>query len=872
MAPLDRDPKNTAVPPARDPGASSTDRFDELFKQPDGLVNAQPGSFTQLFGPPPKLEANEVSGTPKPTGPAPVFSDAPVQPAEPAAPLNTAKPGAFTMMFAAPVQPQSSLDDVLSGAGHPAAPLATENTPAVSLQGEPPMAGSFTQLFGAPLVMPAGETAGPAFEKPATVPVAVPDVPVVVEPKAEPPAAPPAEPQLATSLDTLLEAPAPAAETAEPALEKPAIVSPAVPAISAAVEPKAEPLPAAPQTEPQAGGGFTAMFGAPVATPAGETAEPAFERPAIVSPAVPAIPAAVEPKAEPLPAAPQTEPQAGGSFTAMFGAPVATPAGETAEPAVEKPAIVSPAVPAIPAAIEPKAEPLPAAPQMEPQAGGSFTAMFGAPVAVPAGEGAGPAFEKPAAIPPVVPDAATAVEPKAAPPEFSPSAVQSTLQPVGEGVVVSVAQPAPAAPAVAKPNETPGSFTQFFSASSLPPAADVPARPASAPAASSAASGASPEEFGRMFDFPLRDSSVGNEQPAPQQGAGEFTKMFRAFPPASPVSTPAPAAKEAGAFTQMFNAPVVGQSLGSAPREASLADFPGMQSGGGTSSGNQQGAFTQMFSAQAPPAAEPVNKPMDSGGLNSLFNNAPPAQSAAQAGSFTSVFGSGPSTPQDSFAAPTARPYEGGAQGRPVVNVEAPPSPQEKQQMPAWSTPATSGTAGGVSASGATQIFTRPEAVSAAPLAPPPPPGPSAFTQIISGRQVREAMQQAAMQAGQPPVAPTPVPPPMPQFQAPAPPPMPMPVVTPPSVQMPQVQAQMPPMQMPQAQVQMPQMQMPQAQMQTPQMQMPQMQMPPMPMPPPPKPQPPAAPAKTNWMPLIIGANVLFFLIVILVLIFALKK
>jgi hypothetical protein len=48
--------------------------------------------------------------------------------------------------------------------------------------------------------------------------------------------------------------------------------------------------------------------------------------------------------------------------------------------------------------------------------------------------------------------------------------------------------------------------------------------------------------------------------------------------------------------------------------------------------------------------------------------------------------------------------------------------------------------------------------------------------------------------------------------------------------------------------------------------------MPPMPMPPPPKPQPPAAPAKTNWMPLIIGANVLFFLIVILVLIFALKK
>jgi hypothetical protein len=56
---------------------------------------------------------------------------------------------------------------------------------------------------------------------------------------------------------------------------------------------------------------------------------------------------------------------------------------------------------------------------------------------------------------------------------------------------------------------------------------------------------------------------------------------------------------------------------------------------------------------------------------------------------------------------------------------------------------------------------------------------------------------------------------------------------------------------------------------------MPAAQFPPMqvPYPPPPAPTPQPAPAgKVNWVPLIIGANVLFVLIVILILIFALKK
>jgi hypothetical protein len=57
--------------------------------------------------------------------------------------------------------------------------------------------------------------------------------------------------------------------------------------------------------------------------------------------------------------------------------------------------------------------------------------------------------------------------------------------------------------------------------------------------------------------------------------------------------------------------------------------------------------------------------------------------------------------------------------------------------------------------------------------------------------------------------------------------------------------------------------------MSNPYQQMPQMPAPPLAQPPLPA---PAVPAKTTWMPLIIGANVLFVIIVVLILIFALRR
>jgi hypothetical protein len=79
------------------------------------------------------------------------------------------------------------------------------------------------------------------------------------------------------------------------------------------------------------------------------------------------------------------------------------------------------------------------------------------------------------------------------------------------------------------------------------------------------------------------------------------------------------------------------------------------------------------------------------------------------------------------------------------------------------------------------------------------------------------------------------------------------------------------PVQPPMPHMQAPSLQYPQMQMQQPQM--PHMQMPQPQMPQPPMAQlPSGAPPKTNWMPVIIAVNIFVVIVVLLILVFALRK
>lgn len=526
---------------------------------------------------------------------------------------------------------------------------------------------------------------------------------------------------------------------------------------------------------------------------------------------IPAAPAIANDPA--LPVAPAQP----GSFTMIFGAsPVAAkPAPVSSEPLCEPTdGFAKTSVLAVPAKGAGGVTP----PVTEARPADKFDSLFPSTAAGAKAESA----EPPLPGPPVV-ETASVAHSVAAPPhnpsEFTMMFGDPARSPAAEDVPKIVALPTspevPATPspvfAKAEPQGTPGSFTQLFGTPAERGTQTPPPSPAAAADATPGLRSTSPEEFASIFNFPLRDSSAPSE-PAPKSAPGEFTAMFNSAPVSPSMPSPPTATKDPGAFTKLFNAPA------------------------------------QNAAAQAPTAQAP-------GSFDTLFS---PAPAKPREESFTGIFGTGADATNGN-AKRVALPPEG--QNYPASNLEQQSRSEAKPPMAMWPPAAPASTPAG-SSSGATQIFTRPGNVPA-PAPVPPPTGPSAFTQVISGGMVREATQRAAAQAA---------PPPPPQFVPPGYPPMPaaVPPTMPTAPTMPQPAGFQPAFGQPPAmnppgmwpvpplpQAQMPSMQYPQM----PQPQMPQPQMP-----------QPSAPPKTNWLPLIIGVNIFVLIVVILIVIFALRK
>ncbi len=619
----------------------------------------------------------------------------------------------------------------------------------------------------------------------------------------------------------------------------------------AAVQPQPPVAPPAPATPGGAPGAFTALFqptpasagsgplasaptrplaAAPPAGPERISFTEMFGLPEKPSPeAPPGLPAESVRLSSPAEAAP---PSRSSSFTELFG-----PRAPSSRAGEQKTVPIKPAPPESgvrpPAAVTPGAPPSPDA----------FANLGGGPLeSAPAGE-----MKKPAAPAPVASTPPKSVtEPRAEtkrPGSFTSMFGPRAEQPAGEAPIASQ-KPEPAKPAA-------GSFTQLFGGAAPPPPEAPAKRPTSA---------ATDDELARMFNFPLRDSAPGAQPATPAKpSSGEFTKLFGGVPGSTAPSSPPATSQPPGAFTQLFggSGPVTPSSGGAAAKES--------------------GAFTKLFGTPGAAGTPEPARPQETGAFSKLFGG-PATPVSRQPGAFTKVFGGETQPPMGKSPAVTREFGAGTAPPSPAARPpEAPPSLQEKQQFGGglFAPSAVAPTAGQPS-SGATEIFSRPGGAGQAPP-PPAPAGPSAFTQIISGGMVRQAQQQA-----QPPAPAPPAQPPATQFPFPGvtPPQVAMPQVTPGQVSMPGMtppavgMPQMTPGSMAMPGVTPPQVQMPY--MMPPQMQMPAMQFPPMAAPPVPQPPPAAAPGaaggKVNWIPVIIGANVLFIIIVIIVLIFALKR
>ena len=264
-------------------------------------------------------------------------------------------------------------------------------------------------------------------------------------------------------------------------------------------------------------------------------------------------------------------------------------------------------------------------------------------------------------------------------------------------------------------------------------------------------------------------------------------------PGAGPSSEPQ---SKAGSFTQLFgNAPNAGPSVDPLARAAPVKSAPG--------------SFTQMLHASAPaPAAQP-------GSFMQMLNAPSPAQAQ-------------PAT--------------------------APPQPPVATSAGAPAQPSRSNydvLAGG--GSGATTVF----GSGSAPAPAAMPSGPSQFTQVLSGSEMRKLAMQAQQQPNNPgamalgarvPMPPV-APPGMPQMPQMMPPGMPMPPQPMPP--------QMAPLQMPQMQP----MQMPPVPFTPPQMQMQPLQVP----------MPPKPAGFAQYAPLIAILCAIGFVAVLLVLLFAIK-
>ncbi len=540
---------------------------------------------------------------------------------------------------------------------------------------------------------------------------------------------------------------------------------------SAPAEPKVAPIPAAEPAvsdlEPPASaaqpavGDFTGLFMS--ASPA------ASESPAAPGPVAPIERSDVQSPQPPLATVPFVPAADGpGEFTRMFSpddfaSQSAADAGAVA-PSLPPPAFESPASDAVPASLEASPEtaafltpePPPELPPFTPVADsgpGEFTLAFQTGLNDP---------------PPVE-------EPKPKSPTssgtFSQTYVSTDEMPVmiepldGPPIGAPKAAEAPAAPIAAVPTEPPGGgFTQLFAApgpvdldATAPLMASapedsvpdpVPATPAAAappvfaqpPATPAAPAASAPGEFTKFFQ-PGELEQVREEVLARKaQAASPAT-------PAAPVTPVAPAiaaeAKEApGEFTMMFSAADLAEGV---PPPAQSAAAPPADAGNVAA-----GEFTQMFKSAdmgLPTPPEPDSGPGGFGdpmapppsAPSSDLPFAPPGAGAPAGGpTFTEYFRA--ANVETDFGGPTPSPATGGDAGPtplPETPASAFDSPAAPQSVPAYDA--------GFGSGGATQFFQMPASQGAstqAPIGPVEQVGPGEYTRMISGEDLRLAMEQ----------------------------------------------------------------------------------------------------------------------------------
>lgn len=750
------------------------------------ICSAQPGVTDS------KPEVLPVA-IPTPVSPVPALPASGLEPS-----TDDAEVGEFTALFGAASfgseeapRPQSA-----PAASAPAEPPTPPVPPAPAPEPAPPQGGTFTQMYLAADPNRLGwvgssNLSRPKQETPAPEP----------QPTPAPEPAPAQAPERgaftelflaadASTLEPQATAPTPAAPEVVPAQPKPVVGT--FTELYMAVDPDlAKPAPAEPLAAPAE----------PLSSPPQQTPTPAAPEPVgtftelylAVDPSLaPAPPAAQAPAPFTSPA-PQQSKEGPGEFTRMFQpddfTAEAQPSTPTPTAAASLPGSspVSPDTSDLGDTIDEFGEtmdfavPSPKQPQSPPAAKteepGEFTLMFQPGMLSQESAPRESAANLPAPASPTLDAEPTKPKSPLSSGTFSRTYVSTDEMPVMREDLEAPPAAAPRAVEHAPPADAPGEFTRLFAsptedadlASPAPPAAPSPAA-ASLPSAPPAEP-AAPEPL--MDTMPLVDLKPSPEtKPAPQGNEpGEFTKFFQpgeleqvrqevlarkaeATPqPASPAppAAPAPTAKEApGEFTMMFSAAELAQEAATAAPASAPSAEPVPS--------DQPGEFTQMFRSadmglptpgEAPAPAFPASSsPMEPEFLTppstppSLGSPAPAAASGSSASgpTFTEYFRAADASALPDLGSTQPGSGPGTAPSGPTPLPEPAPAP--------FGGPAPSdaapGYAAGFGGSGATQFFQTPSSAPEpqAPIAPVEQVGPGEYTRMISGEDLRLAMEQ----------------------------------------------------------------------------------------------------------------------------------
>ena len=320
---------------------------------------------------------------------------------------------------------------------------------------------------------------------------------------------------------------------------------------------------------------------------------------------------------------------------------------------------------------------------------------------------------------------------------------------------VNDARPSHPAPAPAG-SGAPGEFTQFFE--SLNPRPTTPARPSS-------------EAETAVSAGPTAVLRGPGQPPAPEPGAGEFTKIF--------VSNPAPPAPAVRAADEPRKSPPPPPVANPAPPASKAKGF---SSPGLSDSASGEGSFTQFFKAPQAPPTRPAQAPPQS-----FTPASPPAPKSDWSSEPAFRPAEKPAASPDSPMSVTGLINSLAAQNSGQTSRTPEPAPYRPEPLPFAPSAARPSEPQGMEQGGVTRLIQRlAQEQGSAPATPPSPQppaepvhsGPGEFTRMISG------LNAPPSPIAPPPTAPPPAapaafaPPPMPKM---APPPLPpMPKVPPP--------------------------------------------------------------------------------------------